>query len=149
MERRRSLNAVWVTACRVVVGLAFGVAAVLKLANLGGFVSDVRHYDLIGEAAARIMASYLPWLELVCAISLLLRWRERAAAAVVAMLCGAFAVLTAVTWMRGLDVTCGCFGPSTGVSHPAFVVGRDVLLGLAAACIAGEAGATHSTTRHI
>lgn len=146
MERNQTLNAV-VTAGRVVIGLTFGTAGVLKLIDLDGFVSDIRHYDLVGEGAARIVASYLPWLELVCALALLLRWRERAAAALITALCGAFALLTAITWIRGVDVTCGCFGRATGVAHPALVIGRDVLLGSAAVCVARGPRTTRSRVR--
>lgn len=139
MEGERTVNPIFPAACRVVLGLTFGAAAVLKLADLDGFVADIRHYELVGEAAARIVASYLPWLELLCALGLLLRWRERAAAALIVALCVAFALLTAITWFRGIDVACGCFGASLS-ARPGLTLMRDVLLALAAMVVARGAG---------
>jgi uncharacterized membrane protein YphA (DoxX/SURF4 family) len=136
MERRHSVNGPLLATCRLVVGSVFVVAAVLKLADRNAFLDDIRHYNLISGSLVLGVANYLPWLELVCASCLLVRWRERAAATLVAMLCGAFTLLTAITWIRGIDVACGCFGPAWDAGRPVLTLLRDVLLSLAAVFVA-------------
>jgi hypothetical protein len=58
------------------------------------------------------LAFYLPWLELIVACGVCVpRWRMGALVIATALFT-AFAGIWAVTWWRGIDVACGCFGGS-------------------------------------
>jgi putative oxidoreductase len=62
------------------------------------------------------IAMGLPWLEVFCGACVLLGVFDRGA---LAILCGAlftFALAITSAWVRGLDISCGCFGESTPVS---------------------------------
>lgn len=106
--------------CAGYLGVA-ALAAVLgwsgaaKLADIEAFAAAVTGFRLAGGAVARGVAYYVPWLELVLAAGVLLpRWRA-GALLVAAWLFTGFAGLWAITWLRGLEVACGCFGGSEEV----------------------------------
>jgi len=73
------------------------------------------------------LALYLPWLELIIAVALFVpRWRQ-SALLLAAVLSTLFVVVWAITWTRGLDVSCGCFG-GQGATNAAWAFFRAILL---------------------
>jgi len=117
---------------RFVLGGIFGYAAVLKIFDPSAFATDIGHYHLLPYPLTLGLALYLPWVELVCAVGLLCRWRERGALLLIALLCGMFFVALASAWFRGLDINCGCFGRSSVASDLPLAVARSLALGLLA-----------------
>ena len=76
------------------------------------FAESVAGFHIVPWPVAVVLAYYLPWLELVVGLGLLVqRWRAESAW-VATGLCTVFAILWAVTWWRGINVACGCFGGS-------------------------------------
>ncbi len=51
----------------------------------------------------------LPWLELLCGLLLVTGSARRAALVWTAVMFGAFVLATGQAWVRGLDISCGCF----------------------------------------
>jgi putative oxidoreductase len=98
---------------RLVLGGAFGYAALQKLADPQSFAVDIGNYHLLPYPLTLALAVYLPWLELVCAVAVLSRWRDRGALTVLLALCLFFSLALTSAWMRGLDIRCGCFGSNT------------------------------------
>lgn len=99
------------TLARIVVATMLGVSAYWKLTRPGSFLEAVVEYQLVPFGLALVVASWLPWLELVVALALATRWYR--GAAVVALVMGVMFVLAqSSVLIRGLSVPCGCFGPS-------------------------------------
>ncbi|HSA95807.1 MAG TPA: MauE/DoxX family redox-associated membrane protein [Acidobacteriota bacterium] len=96
--------------CRVVLGGLFIYAGVVKIADPLGFAQDIRNYRLVGQSLSFIVATVLPWLEVLAGAFLIAGIWKRGAALVISGLLVFFIVLTLVTMARGLDVDCGCFG---------------------------------------
>ncbi len=119
-------------AARLVLGGAFGYAALLKLSDPGSFAADIGNYHLLPYPLTIALAVYLPWLELVCALAVLLRWRERGALAVLLVLCLVFSIALASAWLRELDISCGCFGSIGDPTSLGFALLRAVGLGVLA-----------------
>jgi hypothetical protein len=92
-------------------------------------------------------AVYLPWLELVCAVAILFRWRERGALRLVLMLCSLFTIALASVWWRGLDISCGCFGHGDGSTMLPLALARSGTLGLIALLLLNKS--TQATVRQI
>lgn len=117
---------------RIVLGGSFAVAAALKVQDPATFAADIDHFRLLPYPLTLGLALYLPWLELFCGAAVLVRRHERGALLVLAGLCAGFALALASAWLRGLDISCGCFGHSAIGSSllPALV--RAVVLGLIA-----------------
>jgi uncharacterized membrane protein YphA (DoxX/SURF4 family) len=72
----------------------------------------------------------LPPLEVVCALAILLpgeRWSRPASLVLSALLIAFLAALTRA-WMLGLDIHCGCFGPSDDSLNYPLKIAQDCLL---------------------
>jgi len=114
------------------LGAVFLVAGLTKMQDVAGFFHDIEGYRTFPPAVAAGLAYFVPALESVAgAAVLMVRWR-RPGAWVLGFLLAAFLALLAVSWVRGLDVTCGCFGQRTAGANYPLLLGRDaVLLALA------------------
>ena len=60
------------------------------------------------------MAFIVPWLEAVCAIALVLGFWTRAAALILFLALIGFAAALASVVLRGMDISCQCFGKYFG-----------------------------------
>jgi putative oxidoreductase len=56
------------------------------------------------------LAFYLPWLEIFCGFALVIRLLYRGALSILTALIMVFTLATVAAKVRGLDITCGCFG---------------------------------------
>jgi len=116
-------------------------AGVMKTLNPAAYAESIIGFRLVPWPVAVLVALYLPWLELVVAMGLLVpRWREGALWIATGLFTG-FALLWAVTWARGIDASCGCFGGS-GNGSAAWPLVRAILL----AAVAGALLAKESTS---
>ena len=57
----------------------------------------------------KLVALTLPWLEILIAFALVIRFRLHTAAILLTALLGGFVFLTGLAMLRGLDIACGCF----------------------------------------
>ncbi|MEM1221748.1 MAG: MauE/DoxX family redox-associated membrane protein [Verrucomicrobiota bacterium] len=99
---------------RLVLAGVFVTAALPKIQDPVAFGQSIIAYRLIEGDLVGWTALALPWLELICAIGLLMPWLKRASAIWIAGLLLVFITLHASAWARGLDIDCGCFGESDG-----------------------------------
>jgi uncharacterized membrane protein YphA (DoxX/SURF4 family) len=95
---------------RLIVGGVFIWAAVTKIADPLSFAQDVKNYRLVGQTLSFLTAIFLPWVELIAGVSLIIGIFPRSSALVISGLLVFFIILIAVTMIRGIDVDCGCFG---------------------------------------
>ncbi len=88
----------------------FIYAAVLKIAEPAEFARAIKNYKMVPLALVNLMAVILPWWEISAGAAVLFpKWRKAAATILLGLgMIFAIAVLTAM--IRGLDITCGCFG---------------------------------------
>lgn len=114
---------VWLS--RLVVAGVFVAAAVPKLMDPVTFAEDVANYDSFPEFSRHIIAAFIPVLELVAAVALLVPRLARGAVVVVLGLDIAFIALIASVLARGIDIRCGCFG---GAAEEAEAIGWSTLL---------------------
>jgi hypothetical protein len=89
------------------------------------------------------LAFYLPWLEILCGLALIFRLFYRGALSILTALVVVFLVATIAAKVRGLDITCGCFGhASQNWSFPAHLaLDLGILAALAALCYCSVARA--------
>ena len=99
---------------RVVVGLVWVVAGVLKLPDPNENVRAVRAYELLPESVVPVVGHALPVLEILVGVCLLLGLLTRVAAVVSVVLLAAFVFGISSVWARGLSIDCGCFGGGAG-----------------------------------
>ena len=119
----------WIS--RLVLGTLFLIAGIIKLANPFLFEMAVDSYQLLPPTGVIVVARSLPWLEVVLGMLLLKGWKLQYMATFTALLLGAFLAAMSITYARGIEANCGCFGLNERISP--FTLARDsVLFALAA-----------------
>lgn len=85
-------------------------ASLAKIANPAEFYGELMAYQLpLTDALVRLSAMVVPWLELLCGVLMIGGRAQRAAVVLAAVLFGVFVLATGQAWVRGLDISCGCF----------------------------------------
>jgi uncharacterized membrane protein YphA (DoxX/SURF4 family) len=82
----------------------------LSLANPAEFASDIDNFKMLPWPVSVALAFYLPWLEIFCALGLVFRFSYRGALTLLITLMVVFTLAITAAKVRGLDITCGCFG---------------------------------------
>jgi uncharacterized membrane protein YphA (DoxX/SURF4 family) len=94
--------------------LRFGDALVhfqqLSVASPVEFASGIDNFKLVPWPVSVALAFYLPWLEIFCALGLLFRLLYHGALTLLIILMVVFTLAISAAKVRGLDITCGCFG---------------------------------------
>jgi uncharacterized membrane protein YphA (DoxX/SURF4 family) len=117
--KHRTSNILWRIVDFAVAGV-FIYAGALKAFDPVQFASDIDNYKILPWPVCVALAFYLPWLEILCALALVLRWCYRGALSILTPLILVFTLATIAAKLRGLDITCGCFGhASQNWSFPA------------------------------
>jgi uncharacterized membrane protein YphA (DoxX/SURF4 family) len=118
------------------VGGLFAFAGILKALDPSVFALDIDHYHILPWPAAALIALYLPWLEIICALLIAVRkFRGAALAILLGMTLVFLAALISAT-VRGLDISCGCFGGESGQGHLGMAIARDLaILAVIAVCL--------------
>jgi putative oxidoreductase len=97
-----------------VVGLILGgifiYAGVLKALDPVQFANDIDNYKALPWFFSVRLAFYLPWLEIFCGLAVIFRFLYRGGLSILTALVTVFIGATVAAKMRGLDITCGCFG---------------------------------------
>lgn len=108
----------------------FLVAGGLKIIDPKSLTAAIETYQILPYAAAVVLSLYLPWLEVLAGLGVLLKKYYGGSLLILTALLALFTVALLQGWVRGLDVTCGCFGNPDHVNQTnyPFLVGRDLLL---------------------
>jgi putative oxidoreductase len=104
----------------ILYGLFWLWSGVAKLKDPAGFSLAVRNFQLIGDPLVAMTALFIPALEIVCALAIIFKKAADGALAVIWMALLVFTVAIIISWARGLDISCGCFGTGDGsqVNYP-------------------------------
>jgi len=94
----------------LVVGGVFIYAGVVKALQPVRFASDIDNYKILPWTISVGLAFYLPWLEILCGLALFLRRLYLGGLSILTALVLIFSGVTIAAKVRGLDITCGCFG---------------------------------------
>ena len=94
----------------LIVGGVFIYAGVIKALDPIRFASDIDNYKILPWAISVRLAFYLPWLEILCGLALIARRLYLGGLSILTALTSIFIVATIAAKIRGLDITCGCFG---------------------------------------
>jgi len=97
------------------LGAAFLVAAIPKIADPPGFAEALHAYTLVPAALLAPIALALPWLEGLIALALISGLARRSAALLASFLLLVFMAALAINLWRGHPVDCGCFGIAVAV----------------------------------
>ncbi|HYY36011.1 MAG TPA: MauE/DoxX family redox-associated membrane protein [Candidatus Binatia bacterium] len=94
----------------LIIAAVFIYAGVLKALDPVQLAHDIDNYKILPWTVGVGLAFYLPWLEIFCGLALIFRRFYRGALSILTALVLVFLVATVAAKVRGLDITCGCFG---------------------------------------
>jgi hypothetical protein len=102
----------------LLVGAVFVFAGVTKIIDFQpirfldpmDFARDIDNYKILPWWMSVQLALYLPWLEIICGLGLVLRRLYSGALALLLALLVVFIGASFAAKARGIDITCGCFG---------------------------------------
>ncbi len=113
-------------ACRIVLGGIFIYSGYIKQQAPLEFSGAIAGYKLVPDALIFPLATYLPWAEMILGALILVGWKIRYFAAAAAALLLGFIVVLTITYFRGIDAQCGCFGFGERISP--LTIARDGLI---------------------
>ncbi len=114
---------------RVIPATVFIYAGITKLGDVSGFAMSIDGYGMVSWRMAQLIAQVLPPIEIIAGIGLILDMRGALGMIVVQLL--GFVCVLAYGISMGLDMDCGCFGPSGGTGESGGLWGalvRDLLM---------------------
>jgi putative oxidoreductase len=95
---------------RLVLAAIFIYAGVLKIADPAHFTQEIDNYQMLPYLLVTLLAVILPWVEVMCGILLIFgKWLRGASLILMAMNI-VFIIAISAALLRGLDISCGCFG---------------------------------------
>jgi ABC-type antimicrobial peptide transport system permease subunit len=120
----------------------FIYAGALKAFDPVQFASDIDNYKILPWTASVALAFYLPWLEILCALGLIFRFLYCGALSILTASILVFTLATIAAKVRGLDITCGCFGhASQNWSFPAHLATNLAILAVLVALLVSNRSA--------
>lgn len=96
----------------------FLTAAIPKILDPRAFLAAIETYRLFPYALALAGVYLVPWLEVTCAAGLLSRALRGGSLLILLALMLFFVAIVVISWARGLDITCGCFGGTGETNYP-------------------------------
>ncbi len=103
---------------RLYIGYVFLFACWHKIMDPGTFAIDVATYQILPLWLVNLMAVILPWIELASGALIVVGWRTRAAALLLAGMMTVFLVAIIIALARGLEMSCGCFASQSMQEDP-------------------------------
>lgn len=101
---------------RIAIGIRWFLALVLVWAGLSKLVDATSFYGAMleyrlpfPELFLKVCAVILPWLEILCGLLLVADIARQAATLWVCVLFATFLLMVGQAFLRGLDISCGCF----------------------------------------
>lgn len=119
---------------RLVVGGIFIYASLDKITHPSDFARIVYNYHLVPGNLVNLVAIILPWVELICGISVILGIYKEGGILIISFLTAVFILAIGINVIRGVDLECGCFTVSSKARGNALsLLFRDI--GLLALCV--------------
>jgi uncharacterized membrane protein YphA (DoxX/SURF4 family) len=100
----------WLTVrVQLALGAIFVAAAIPKIADPPSFAHMIYNYRLVPDGVVNLAALWIPWVELLAGLALILGVWRRGAAFVVGLLLLVFIAAVGINLARGHAIDCGCF----------------------------------------
>jgi putative oxidoreductase len=113
---------------RIALGALFIFAGGTKAYDPGAFAIEIQRYNLVPWMPAALTSVYLPWLEIILGVLLIIRKFEQATLLLIGCLLLVFTFALASATFRGLGIDCGCFGKAFAATGTIFPLVRNVVL---------------------
>jgi uncharacterized membrane protein YphA (DoxX/SURF4 family) len=133
---RERIVPIAVLVLRVVLGGIFLVAGAAKVGHAAEFAVEIAGFRLVPAAVIAPMALGLPLLEILLGACLVLGLFTRTAGWIAVAVFAVFDLAIASAVVRGMSVSCGCFGPNDASVTSWGEVARDAIFIVLALAVA-------------
>lgn len=116
---------------RVSLAVVFGLSGAAKIADPGRFARILHNYELMPPSGENLVVRFLPWIEILCAVSLLLGFRRKGGTLITGGLVVILSAVIASALWRGIETDCGCTLQQTPLSPWTLVRNAALLLAIA------------------
>jgi len=96
----------------LVFGGVFLYAGLVKARSPMVFLDDIRSFDMLPDPYAALVAMFLPWLEIFAGLAVISGVFRRGGLLLLNASLLVFLAAILISWYRGIDIRCGCFGGS-------------------------------------
>ena len=93
----------------IALGLLFIIASIPKIVDPPSFAHMIYNYKILPWSLINPMALFMPWLELLCGLALVLGIWKGTARTIIAGMLLVFIVAISINLIRGNPIDCGCF----------------------------------------
>ncbi len=104
---------------RFVVGAIFIYASFYKIIEPATFAKGIWFYHLLPGNMINLLAVFLPWVELVCGVALIVGFQYKGAVTLVNLMMFMFMIALATAVYRGISIDCGCFKAAAATNSSA------------------------------
>jgi len=94
------------------VSIVLLYSGLAHLNNPYAFQETIVSYELVPSAIAPYLATFIPMLQIVLGLCVLVNMYRSPALLLAACILAAFVAGQSAVYFKGLDISCGCFGPS-------------------------------------
>ncbi len=119
---------------RIILGGIFIYAAAGKILYPSDFSEAITNYQLMPVKATNIIAIILPWVELVAGLLLFNGFKTQSANIIIFLCLCVFSFGAFSAFIRGLDISCGCFSEAGRKVGLIFLIEESAML-LICTCI--------------
>ncbi len=105
---------------RLFVGGTFIYASFYKIIDPAAFAKSIWFYHLVPGSLINLMALFLPWLELICGMAIIIGISYRGAVILANLMTVVFIAALASAIVRGINIDCGCFKAAQATSNSAW-----------------------------
>jgi uncharacterized membrane protein YphA (DoxX/SURF4 family) len=111
------------------MGLIFIYAGIGKIISPLDFAQLIDNYRILPTFFVKPLAVTLPWIELICGLSLISGYLAKGGMLLIDFLMIIFIIAFTANLFRGIDIACGCFS-LTLMTHRGtyFYLARDLLI---------------------
>jgi uncharacterized membrane protein YphA (DoxX/SURF4 family) len=102
---------------RMFIGLLFIVSSLDKIVDTAAFARSIANYGLLPSWMPSMVATVLPWIELLCGFGVLFGLFLRGSSFLLSAMLALFTLAVISALLRGLDISCGCFTQDPTAGH--------------------------------
>ncbi len=102
-------NTAVVLVARIIVALMFIIVGIGKITHPDEFAREINNYQMLPLILINPLAIFLPWLELLTGLMILLGVQIRVNAIIVAAMLVVFTTAIIIAVAKGLSINCGCY----------------------------------------
>jgi len=114
---------------RLVIGGMFVYASIDKIVHPDQFAKIIYYYKMMPGDLINFFALILPLVELITGVFLIAGFWEKSAGLLITALLLIFLVALTSAYVRGIDISCGCFSTTTKVKGEVLsYIFRDIVL---------------------